>query len=224
MEKAQKRQTAYKVMISDITQGKYIKEDGWNPSYIITPYGKNVSRINVLGIVISNFVEESTGYRTAVIDDGTEHISIRYFYENPMPEELKVGSLLLVIGRPKEYGEEKYILAEIIKKIDNKAWIAYRKAELDLLHKEIKSTVIIKNKENISQAEQPEEEIIEEPIFEEIKSPSDELIELIKNNDKGEGVDFKDIIKIKDAEKIIANLLKEGDIFEIRPGRYKVLE
>jgi RPA family protein len=212
-------------MISDITQGKYIKEDGWNHSYIITPYGKNVSRINVLGIIISNITEESTGYRAVIIDDGTEHISIRYFYENPMPKELKIGSILLVIGRPKEYGEEKYILAEIIKKIDNKAWVDYRKAELDLIHKKIKSNIITKNKENVSQAEQSEEEIIEEePIFEEIKSPSDELIDLIKNNDKGEGVDFKEIIKIKDAEKIIANLLKEGDIFEIRPGRYKVLE
>ena len=41
------------------------------------------------------------------------------------------------------------------------------------------------------------------------------------------GIDIDEVIKksnINGSEAIIINLLKEGDIFEIRPGKLKVLE
>ena len=46
-------------------------------------------------------------------------------------------------------------------------------------------------------------------------------------NNKGEGVSFDQItnrVNTKDVDKIINSLLERGEIFELTPGKYKVLE
>ncbi len=56
-------------------------------------------------------------------------------------------------------------------------------------------------------------------------SPSNEIVNLIKELDKGEGVSIEEIYsKNKDADKLVNMLLKEGDVFEVKPGKLKVLE
>ena len=89
-------------------------------------------------------------------------------------------------------------------------WIEFRKTELG------KSIPVRETKK-----EGPVAEEVMEP---EKNSSSDNLIDFIKKNDKGDGVDFKDMLQIKNSESIIEMMLKEGDIFEVRPGRFKVLE
>ena len=37
----------------------------------------------------------------------------------------------MIIGRPREYMNEKYIVTEILKKVDNPAWIELRKKEFN---------------------------------------------------------------------------------------------
>jgi len=54
-----------------------------------------------------------------------------------------------------------------------------------------------------------------------------EVYSLIKKLDNGDGASFEDIIKnSKNAkvETIITRLLENGDVFEIKPGKLKVLE
>ncbi len=80
----------------------------------------------------------------------------------------------------------------------------------------------------------PKEEIgkeTEEIVVEEIQEEKPEnkielIIKTIKEFDKGDGADIEEIISklnsIK-AESIISSLIKEGEVFEIRPGRVKVL-
>jgi len=44
--------------------------------------------------------------------------------------------------------------------------------------------------------------------------------------DSGEGADIEDVIvkaDVKDCEPLLNSLIKEGEIFEVRPGRIKVL-
>ena len=58
-------------------------------------------------------------------------------------------------------------------------------------------------------------------------SISEGIYSLIKELDNGDGVSFEDILgkfKGAEAEAIINTLLENGNIFEIRPGRLKVLE
>ena len=221
MPEPQKRQIACKVRISDLTNGKYVKEEGWTPNYIITKQGKHISRINLIGTIISKN-ESEQNYQSVIIDDGSGSISLRSFEKNETINNTEIGDIIIVIGRPREYGSEKYIVPEIIKKINNKKWINVRKIELDI--------------ENLKTAELPAKE--EKVIVENIGSDPEEqtkstisnsklVYKTVKELDSGQGVDINDIIKktgIKDTEEIIKKFLREGEMFEISPGRIKILE
>jgi len=131
MPEPQKRQIAYKARIADLINGGYVKEEGWTPNYIITKQGKHISRINLIGTVISK-TEEGSEYQSLVVDDGSGTISLRLFEKNDNVKNIEIGDVVLLIGRPREYGSEKYIVPEIIKKINNKKWIDVRKIELGI--------------------------------------------------------------------------------------------
>jgi RPA family protein len=200
----QKRQTAYKVRIRDVLNSKYTKTEGFNPNYLKIQ-GKEISRINIIGIVVQKSGVDN--YKSLIIDDGTGKISARVFEEDLMLGKMNISDIVLIIGRPREFNEEKYILIEIIKKI-NPAWAKIRKLELG------KYT----QKEDPPLDNNTEKEVA--------PNSADEIIKLIKEMDKGEGVSTEDLSSkdIKDFDGIIDTLLKEGDIFEVKPGKLKVLE
>jgi len=197
----QKRQTAYKTRIKDILNSKYVKTEGFNPNYL-EMYSKEVSRINVIGVVVQK--SEINNYKTLTIDDGTGKISSRIFENNILLDKVDIGAIVIIIGRPREFQSEKYILIEIIKKI-NPSWAKVRKLELRKIN-------------NSSNNNSVEEEVV--------LSPTNKIVRLIKELDKGEGVSIEDVLSknIEGMDKIIDVLLKEGDIFEVKPGRLKVLE
>lgn len=202
MEKQQqKRQVAYKVRIKDILDGEYIKEEGWMPNYIRLIDGAKVSRVNIIGTIVLKTDEQN--YKSVLIDDGSGKLPVRSFEKYELFDGVGIGDVVLIIGRPREFGE-KYIVPEIIKKIDDQAWIELRKLEL----------------------KKPDLKVSEEKVDVAV-SPADKIFGLIKEADKGTGVDVEDIIRksnISEAEKIIRSLLEEGEIFELKPGRVKILE
>lgn len=205
-----KRQIAFKVRIKDLINGRYVKEEGWEPNYINTKDGKNVSRVNLIGTVVAKQNDGSTNYESLILDDGSGKISVREFRENKSLNKAEIGNVVIVIGRPREYGSEKYVVPEIVKIINNEKWIIVRKLELE--------------KEIIPENDQ---EVIEEEVVEQKEIPlSQKIYDWIKEKDLGDGVDSEEIIKIykEGAEKIIRRFLIDGEIFEIKPGRLKVLE
>ena len=71
------------------------------------------------------------------------------------------------------------------------------------------------------------EEHIEDEIVASGENPSEKIFMLIKKFDSGSGADMQQVVDqcdLKDGEKTISNLLEAGEIFEIKPGRLKVLE
>jgi RPA family protein len=204
----QKRQIAYKVRIKEIINGKYVKEEGWQPNYIITQDNKQISRINLIGTVVSTPADEEINYQSITLDDGTGRISARVFEQNNFFNNINIGDVVLVIARPREYNNQIYLLPEILKKMQDKGWIKVRELELK------------KQPKNIEEEEPKKEEIIED-IQESIPN---RIINLIKEKDKGDGVDFEEILKEINNEETIKELLKKGELFEVRPGRLKVLE
>ena len=213
----QKRQIACKARVKEILSGRYVKEDGWMPNYVETVDGRKISRINIIGAVVASEEEKEIGYNSIVIDDGTGKVSVRVFGDDA--DKLKgigVGDVVLIIGRPREYGAERYVLLEIIKKIDDKKWIDVRKLELG-------ATAIDKVEEK------PEEELKEEAIEEgvvggEEMTAGDKIVDYIRKVDKGDGVDIEEVLKEFGDENAIKTLLSEGELFEVKPGRIKVLE
>jgi len=67
-----KRQTAFKCTISQITQGKYIVQQGWEPNYIVLNDEK-ISRINLIAVVVQKEGSVLT------VEDGTGKIEVRLF-------------------------------------------------------------------------------------------------------------------------------------------------
>jgi RPA family protein len=202
------RQTAVKCKISDLNNGSYIVQEGWKPNFVDTVYGK-ISRANILAVVVS---KESMNQ--VFVDDGSGKISVREFDSTKLAD-LEVGDVVVIIGRPRQFNNQMYILPEIVKKIDGKKWVELRKLELDQ-RKKIKQE---EKKDAITETKQA----VQKPLF----NYSEKILETIKNLDKGQGADIDDVItavKFKEAEEVIMHLLEEGELFEIRPGKLKVLE
>ncbi|MBW2996134.1 hypothetical protein KY332_02405 [Candidatus Woesearchaeota archaeon] len=214
-KKPQKRQIAEKVRVKDILSGRYIQEEGWNPNYIELDDSRRISRVNIIGAVVEKEEGQEINYNSIVLDDGSGTISVRVFGEDMGKlAGISVGDVVLIIGRPREYGNEKYLLLEIIKKVENKKWIDVRRLELG-----VKKETVVEEKKEI---ENVKEEAVEETVISE--SVGDKIIEFVRNNDKGDGVDIQEIVNEFKDEKEVKNLLSEGELFEVKPGRVKVLE
>ncbi len=132
------RQTARKVRIKDIINGRWVKKGGMEPSYTITFYGEKISRVEVAGTVVDTFTSENENFRTITVDDSTETIRVKGFkpLETKSTDEseanriekammsfdilnkIKAGEIVDVIGRVREYNDEMYIMPEFIKKIN----------------------------------------------------------------------------------------------------------
>ena len=166
-----------------------------------------------------------------VIEDSTSQAQLRVFEGNHLLQNIEIGDAVLVIGRPREYGAERYILPEIVKKIDA-AWLRMRYKEIGVLGKINAHDAKVPNTDTSSRegvvVNNEEKNRLEAVNGEEIQESPTELICLyIKNNDRGEGVDIQAIVEarvVEGVEKLISMLLRNGDVFEIRPGRVKVLE
>lgn len=211
------RQIAYKIDLSEIFLNEFIKQEGWEPNYVA--YGnKKISRVNVIGTVISPVTPEQN---YIVIDDGKANIMIRQFENQEIDlMDYDIGHVVNIIGKIREFNNERYILPEIIKQVSPK-WLVARKKELDYLNKIgfYNST----NPEN--NINKPASLIIEETIKIQAKD-SEEIIKKIRELDKGDGAEVESITKLcgTESEKMIKTLLEQGDIFTTKPGRVKVLE
>ena len=203
-ENLQRRYIAYKLRIRDILSSRYVKTEGVNPNYLQIN-GQEVSRVNVIGVVVQKSNMEN--YSEMIIDDGTGKISARAFENNFLLNNVEIGGVVLVIGRPREYLEEKYLLVETAKKI-NPLWGKVRKLELNDF--ELQGNDEIKDGDN--------KEIIDE-------SSKNRILKTIKDLDKGNGVSIDALpSNLGNIDQIVGVLLREGNIFEVRPGKLKVLE
>ncbi|XRO75008.1 winged helix-turn-helix domain-containing protein [Methanocaldococcus sp. 28A] len=168
--------------------------------------GRKVRRVRILGKVDSINVGN-------ILSLYVEGVNVRYFEEKPV--YIEEGDIVDVIGRPRTYDGEKYILAEIIRKRDER-WIKLRDLEIKKTRK-----YLLKNAE-------PFEEDLEEEIYTEILNPDvikDKILALI---DKFGEITFEELagmvnIPEEDLEKYLSELKNSGDIFEPSPGVYKTL-
>jgi RPA family protein len=209
------RQTARIASIREISSGKYVKQEGWLPNYVITPKNEKISRVNLMGVVVT--IPENSD--SLFIDDGSGKIEVRTFENKTIFKDITIGDIVLIIGRPREFNSEIYINCEIVKKINNKDWLEYRKKEI--LLKNIKMPDV-----SAKMPTQDNNDIFHDETMTVDQGDSvDDLVLKIKELDKGHGCDIGDLIKHNPkAEEIVQTLLLKGEIFEIAPGKLKVLE
>jgi RPA family protein len=206
---SQERQIAHKIKVKTILDEKFVKQGGMLPSYVLHG-GKKISRLNIIGAIVSKDANEL--FESIMVDDGSGSISVRSFEKKGIFQDFVLGDIVMIIGKIREYGGERYIIDEIVKKIDDRKLVDLRKLELKLseLH-------------YVPEKVQEPEEAAEE----EIETPLKKVFDVIRKLDSGEGADFYEVLKssgIENGEKVIEELLKMGHIFELKPGKLKVLE
>ncbi len=239
-----KRLTAVKSCIADVTKGKFVKQEGFNPSYIVSPDGMRLSRVRIMAIVVDKFVAESGKFSSVTLDDGTDTIRSKAF-SSSFFESTSHGDVVDIIGKVKEYQGEIYINPEVVAKQDDPNAEILRMAELRVQRKIIdeKRRVVIENQKNTADADElkkimqerygmePEETeaiIVSMPSDEEKELPKDALLKIIAENDAGDGCEYATIIAKsglgEDAiDAVVQELLDEGSCFEPKPGRIKKL-
>ncbi|MDI6798966.1 MAG: OB-fold nucleic acid binding domain-containing protein, partial [Candidatus Aenigmarchaeota archaeon] len=212
--KDKKRLVAKKVRISDIVNGKYFSgsKEEMRPSYVVTPFGDKISRVNLIATVIDKFQSEDE-YSAITIDDGTEAIRVKTFRESTnLLQNIELGDLVLVIGKLKEYNGEVYVNGEIVKRIEDPNLESLRRLEvLNNITEQKKIVEEIKNLKDKMSREELEEcmrekfgierevlEVIEENLRVAKVDYKPKIIELIDSLDEGSGVEINKIFELSD--------------------------
>ena len=219
------RYVAKKIRIKDTLEGTFNPSTEKEGSSVQVSTGQQFFRCNVMALVLH---KEMIGSLTNLqIDDGSGQITIRSFEPNKQIDNLPVGTPILIIGKIRKYNEERYISPEIVKPI-LASWLKVRAKELE------KENIIIENESIVEpvQKKQISPEKIQETVKEEKQEdnqdllPAQKVIKLISELDKGEGVLMEDVIEkssVEFTEKVLEQMLEKGDIFQIMPGKVKVL-
>ena len=219
-KKTYQRYTAIKITIKELLEGEYKQENEENPNYLLTVDQRKIFRLNLMATILDKEVQGNV--TNFFLDDGSSQINLRFFETNTILDKLKIGDIVLVIGKLRIYNQEKYISPEIVKKIDS-GWLKVRALEIK---KNVKQEPVA-IKEEIKEQNEIIEDIEEEKPNKEIEIlPIQKITSLIKELDQGEGVMVEEIISkssVNDTEQLLEKMLENGEIFQNSPGKVKVL-
>ena len=228
-----KRSTAHRIRLKNIVNSPYEKREGFNPS-VIKFNNLEISRVNVIASIVGKYLTDDQNYCAITLDDGSETIRVKNFgAEVGTIKELNVGDIVRIIGKVKEYNEEKYIAGEI-SKVLNPNWIIVNEIELsnqkqtttdsstaDSINK------VIETKTNSSE----NEEIISisSESSDSESSIKQKILQYLKNNDNGTGVIMDQImtsldVSSEEVKDSLYELLKVGEIYEPKKGILKILD
>jgi RPA family protein len=204
------RMTARKIRVSDITNGRWVKNEGLEPSFVVTQSGEQVSRARILGTVVSKFVSEDENFASITIDDSTDTIRAKTFKTVKPLDVIQVGDMVDLIGKVREYNAEIYIMPEIVRKITDPNMEMLRRLELVAKYKGMQQ----------GQA-QPAQFVSAKEDRANLKRKVSEVIE----SDK-QGISYSKILEMVQApetqiESVVNELLEEGVCYEPTPGKIK---
>jgi RPA family protein len=234
------RLPAKKLRIVDLVSGKFFSgsKEEMKPSFLITQHAEKVSRVNILATVVDKFLSDDENYGSLTLDDGSEAIRAKFFREKvKWIKDIELGDMVIVIGKVKQYLGEIYINAEVIRKVENVNYESFRKLEIlvDLIEK----NNMIKELRNFAKNANEEETKkyakekfgIDEDCLKLILERKEidykpEILKIIESLDEGDGVEIGKILESVNlpettVEKIISELLDEGQIFEPKPNILK---
>lgn len=221
-EQSYKRDIARICSIHTIQSGTYVLEEGWNPNYVLKD-DVRYARVNIMAII----VEKHNDY-SFTMDDGTGHIRVIDFSQQAHVADLHVGDPVLVIGKPRRQSEEQdvFIAAEIIasKQLQEQPqWLIQRKEWLSQ-----QPDVVEKTTENKEQPQEKKEDDDNTTPVEQTQQSvtGDDIIDFVRKKDTGDGCLLQDVIDYygEDAEHVVHTLITMGEVYELTPGKIKVLE
>ena len=245
-----KRLTAKKASAKEIADGKYVKREGFQSSYVLTNLGRRLSRVRILGVIVNRFISDDEKYATVTLDDSTQTIRCKVFINTKILDGFGPGDFVDVFGKLREYNGEVYIMPEILRKADANME-TLRMLELEKIFRDqkekikkiqelqnqtsdlkelrslVKDSMNLEDLEGILEAQDMIEKIVEEKTStsSEIKG---KILKLIEKLDKGKGADYQEILKKSgftenEVDFAIQDLLETGTCYEPTPGKIRKL-
>ncbi|MFX1597448.1 MAG: OB-fold nucleic acid binding domain-containing protein [Promethearchaeota archaeon] len=237
-----KRATAFKLNISDIIYGTYHKSEEGN--FLDTRYGLKILRTHIMATVIEKFESNSEStpsdatrkdYATLTVDDGTGVIRIKAWQEDTnLIKSINIGDIIDIVGRIREYEDELYLMPEAINKVVDPNWELVHELEIIEAKREYLPARPAPSKSEMAEEDTKDSYIVRElETTEETKAEMEskvslqgtlfELVERYREN----GVSAEDLFQElsefskKDIKGALISLIKEGAIYEPRPGYYR---
>ena len=214
-EKQYRREVAQKVSVAEILNSDFAEAE--DETAALNANGRQIKRANILATIVDK-ADTGGAYKSMVADDGTGQVKLRIFDDTAgIFGKAEVGGFALIIGKPRHYGDETYIAPELIRTLKDTRWAEARKLELRILQTQQKTGTAETLKEN------------EKPQLNDSDIVSKDKVEVynaIKELDTGRGADVTEIVLKcgSNAEALIKEMIRAGDLFEVSPGRLKVLE
>jgi RecG-like helicase len=216
------RQTAYKLWIANILSSPYTKStEEFAPNYIKLN-NQEISRVNVIATVVETFVNQEQTLASITLDDGSGSLRVRAFKEEiKILTNVSMGDLVMVIGKIKEYNNERYILPEIVKPLTNAAWGRLRRLELLKTFGEPPAQLTPPS---------PSVEVQPAVYTQTIVEPSSEFYEqvrkAIEQSESGispEALSANLNLSKEQINNTLLDLMKNNEIYQNKPGHYKTL-
>lgn len=214
LEKQYRREVARKTRVAEILEGGFVEAEEGSAALNIN--GWQVKRVNMLATIVDKS-EIGGAYKSMVADDGTGQIKLRLFDDaQQLFGKAEVGDFALIIGKPRAYGNEAYIAPELIKALKDVKWAEVRKLELKT--QQARAIKADKNKANDDKPQPPNTDVVSREKV--------EVYRAVKELDKGRGADVAEVAAKcgSNAEALIKEMTKAGDLFEVSPGMLKALE
>ena len=207
-----KRQTAFLCTAQQLLEGSYVRREGWEPSYLATDAGM-LARVRMAGVVVSAPPGEG------VFDDGTGSVLLRSLA--PLPSSLRVGVPVLVIGRPRVMGDQSYVMAEIVRVLSSPAWVQFYKDHASFFQQFIPPLPVPETTPQSAPLPVMPKSAPTPP-----SSSASSLIDIIAELDPGDGAPVDEVLARagSGADERLSRLIAEGEVFELRAGKVKVLD
>ena len=212
------RLIAHKLWLNSLKENNFVVRIGEFESSYVLLNDKRVVRVNIIANVVSKFNSEDGNYASITIDDSSAEIRLKTWKEDTkILDNINPGDIVLVIGKLRKYNNEIYILPEIVKKVSINEELL-RKLELIKLYGLPKELEII---------EEPEPKIDYEEISFNSNDLRNKILDLIERYEDRLGIALEEIkmelhAGLDDLNKVLEELLKEGQIYEIK-GKYRLL-
>lgn len=229
-ERKIRRDVAQRISVAGILNGNF-QENEYGAS-TLNVNGNPIRRINLLATVVAK--NDREGQKSLVVDDGTGQIRLRFFENDWQFGKSEIGDFVLIIGRLRRFGAESYVVPEILKPVKDVKWADARR--LELMAKESSVHAVQGETAAADVADATVGAVVQEENLGKSEGNSGpdivskekvEIYSIIKSLDSGRGADMVEVISkagSRDAERLIREMLKSGDLFEALPGRLKVLE
>lgn len=126
-----KREVAKKKRVKDLFKGEFKESKDINTPNRVETKQSAFSRVNVLATIEDTYMNQEETYGSIQITDNTATIRVKAFEETTdYLENLDKGDLVKVIGKVRKDEDGRFILGEIIRKIQNPKYSELRETEL----------------------------------------------------------------------------------------------